>query len=68
MFCDNNRSTLVPESTQTRGFPSWTIVDNLHEKVKSEDLLLEQKEYKVKIKWLFEHNTYNYLTVTYTKD
>ena len=25
------------------GFPSWTIVDNMHEKVKSEDLLKKRK-------------------------
>ena len=37
MFCNDNRLKLVPESTRTGGFPSWTIVDNLHEKVKSED-------------------------------
>ena len=29
MFCDDDRSKLVPESTQPGGFPSWTIVDNL---------------------------------------
>ena len=35
IFCDDNRSTLVPGSTQSRGFLGWTIVNNLHEKPKN---------------------------------
>ena len=29
MFGDDNHSELVPESTQSGGFLTWTIVDNL---------------------------------------
>ena len=43
MFCNDNRLKLVPDSTQTGGFPIWTIVDNLYKKVKSEDLIIERK-------------------------
>ena len=43
MFCNDNNSKLVPESTQLQGFPSWTIVNSLHKKVKSEDLIIEWK-------------------------
>ena len=32
MFCDDNNSKLVPDSTQPEGFPIWTIVDNLTKK------------------------------------
>ena len=45
MFCNDGNSKLVPESTQPGGFPSWTIFDNLHEKLKSEYLLLKRKVY-----------------------
>ena len=34
MFFNDDNSKLVPESTQTGGLPSWTIVDSLHEKCK----------------------------------
>ena len=30
MFCDDDRSKLVPGYEQSTGFPSWIIVDNLH--------------------------------------
>ena len=40
VFCDNDRSKLVPESTWPGGFPSWTVFDNLK---KSEYLTLERK-------------------------
>ena len=29
IFCGDNNSKLLPESTQPGSFPSWTIVDNL---------------------------------------
>ena len=45
MFCDDDNYKLVPESTQPRVFPSWTIVNNTTKKIKSEDLLLERKVY-----------------------
>ena len=45
IFCDDYHSKLVPESTRPGIFLSWMIVDNLHEKVKSEDLLLEILEF-----------------------
>ena len=43
MFCNDDHSKSVPESTQPRGFTSWKIVDSLHEKVKNEDLIIELK-------------------------
>ena len=43
MFCDNECSKLAPGYTQSMEGTSWTIFDNLHEKIKSEYLTLEQK-------------------------
>ena len=54
MFCNEDHSKLVPESTQPGGFPSWTIVDNLHEKPKIEHLTLEQKVNNFKGQYLLE--------------
>ena len=43
MFCNEDRSKLVPGSTRPGDFTSWMIVDNLHEKLKSEDLLFKNE-------------------------
>ena len=34
MFCGDDHLRLVPESTQPEVFLGWTVVDNLHEKLK----------------------------------
>ena len=45
MFCNDDHSKLLPESTQTGGFTSLKIVDSLHERVKSKYLIIELKVY-----------------------
>ena len=42
MSCDDNHLKSVPESTRPGIFLSWTIVDNLHKKLKIRDLLLKR--------------------------
>ena len=48
MFCNDDNLKLVPESTGPQCFPSWMIVDCLHKKVTSEDLIIEQK-----VAWIY---------------
>ena len=52
MFCNDDHSKLVPESTRPGGFPSLTIVDSLTEKVNSEDLIIKRKVSYVHVKFL----------------
>ena len=62
MFCDDDHSKLEQESTRPGGFPSWTMVDNLHDKLKSEYLILKQKVWRVwnieqaglHVKWIID--------------
>ena len=66
MFCDDDHSKLVSESTRPGVFLGWLIADNLHKKLKSEDLLLKRKlNSKPIIYYTLGSSVLNYLAILF---
>ena len=60
MFCDDDCSKLVPESTESGGFLSWMIVNKLNKKPKIEHLIIEKNVHTITCLWChrLRHITY----------